>query len=45
MFDADNAEAAEEIVRGDPLVEAGVITGWRMRLIAYWSAQEANGAR
>ena len=45
VFDADNAEAAEEIVRGDPLVEAGVITGWRMRLIAYWSAQEANGAR
>ena len=26
VLDADNAEAAEEIVKGDPLVDAGVIT-------------------
>lgn len=45
VLDADTAEAAEEIVKGDPLVGAGVITGWRIRPIAYWSAQEAKGAR
>lgn len=45
VLDADSKEAAEEIVRGDPLVEAGVITSWAIRPIAYWSAQEAKGAR
>ena len=45
VLDADSAEAAAEIVNGDPLVEAGVITGWKIRPIAYWSAQEAKGAR
>ncbi len=45
ILDAETAEAAEEIVKGDPLVEAGVMTGWRIRPIAYWSAQEAKGAR
>ena len=45
VLDADSAEAAEEIVRGDPLVEAGVITSWTIRPMAYWSAQEAKGAR
>ncbi len=45
VLDADSAEAAEEIVRGDPFVDAGVITSWKIRPIAYWSAQEAKGAR
>ena len=45
VLDADTAEAAERIVEGDPLVEAGVITGWTIRPIAYWSAREAKGAR
>ena len=45
VLDADTAEMADEIVRGDPFVDAGVITGWRIRPIAYWSAQEAKGAR
>ncbi len=45
VFDADSAEAAEDIVRGDPLVEAGVITSWTIRPLAYWSAQEAKGAK
>ena len=45
VLDADSAEAAEQIVRGDPLVKAGVITSWKIRPIAYWSAQEAKGAR
>ena len=34
-----------EIVKGDPLVQAGVITSWKMRPLAYWSAQAAKGAR
>ena len=45
VLDADSAEAAEEIVKGDPLVEAGVVTSWNIRPMAYWSAQEAKGAR
>ena len=45
VLDADTAEAAEEIVRGDPLVSAGVITSWKIRPFAYWSAQEAKGTR
>ena len=45
VLDADDAEAADAIVRGDPLVGAGVITSWNIRPIAYWSAQEAKGAR
>ena len=45
VLDADSAEAAEEIVRGDPLVRAEVITSWQIRPLAYWSAQEAKGAR
>ena len=45
VLDADTVEAAEAIVRGDPLAEAGVIKGWIIRPLAYWSAQEAKGAR
>ena len=45
VVDADTAEAAEEIVKGDPLVDAGIITSWEIRPIAYWSAQEAKGSR
>ena len=45
VLDADSAEAADQIVRGDPLVAAGVIARWTIRPIAYWSAQEAKGAR
>ena len=45
VLDADSQEAADEIVRRDPLVEAGVITSWKIRPLAYWSAQEAKGAR
>lgn len=45
VLDADTADAAEEIVKADPLVDAGIITSWQIRPIAYWSAQEATGAR
>lgn len=45
VLDADSAEKAEEIVKEDPLVEAGVITSWVIRPIAYWSSQAAKGAK
>ena len=45
VLDAESAEAAEEIVKGDPYVVAGVLVKWQIRPIAYWSAQEAKGAR
>ena len=45
VLDADDAEAAAEIVKGDPFMGAGVITSYAIRPIAYWSAQEANGAK
>lgn len=45
VLEADTAEAVEAIMAGDPLVGAGVITSWTIRPIAYWSAQEAKGAR
>ncbi len=45
MLDADSAEEAERIVKGDPLLEAGAITSWTIRPIAYWSAQDAKGAK
>ena len=44
VLEADTAETANEIVRGAPLVEAGIITSWKLRPIAYWSAQEAKGS-
>ena len=45
VLDVESAEAAEDIVKGDPLVAAGVIIGWAIRPLAYWSAQEAKGAK
>ena len=45
VLDAESAEAAEQIVQGDPYVAAGVIASWKIRPLAYWSAQEAKGAR
>ena len=45
VLDADTADAAGEIVQGDPLVAAGVITSWKINPLADWSAREAKGAR
>ncbi len=45
VLDADSAQEADEIVRGDPFVAAGVITSWTIRPIAYWSAREAKGSK
>ena len=45
ILDAESAPAAEAIVKGDPFVDAGVITSWVIRPIAYWSAQADKGAR
>ena len=45
VLDAEDQEAVEDVVRGDPYVAAGVIVSWKVRPIAYWSAQEAKGAK
>ncbi|WP_165361514.1 YciI family protein [Lichenibacterium ramalinae] len=45
VLDADSAEEAERIVEGDPLLEAEAITSWTIRPTAYWSAQDAKGAK
>lgn len=45
VLDAETAEAAEKIVKGDPYVEAGAIVSWQIRPLAYWSAQQAKGSR
>lgn len=45
VLDAETLEAAEDIVKGDPYVAAGVIVNWQIRPLAYWSAQEAKGAK
>lgn len=45
VLDAETTEAAEEIVTGDPYFEAGIIVSWKIRPLAYWSAQQATGAR
>lgn len=36
------AEETRAIVDADSLVEAGVIVGWTVRLLSFWSAQEAK---
>ena len=43
VLDVDTVEEADEIVKGDPFVAAGTITGWTVRRFAYWSAQESKG--
>lgn len=45
VLDAETAEAVENIVKGDPYVAGGVIVSWQVRPLAYWSAQEAKGAK
>ena len=45
MLDAESAEAVEAIVKADPYAEAGLIAGWQVRRLAYWSAQEAKGSK
>ena len=44
VLEVQTAEEAEEIVKGDPFVAAGVIVSWQVRPLAYWSAQAAKGA-
>ncbi len=45
VLDTENAGQADDIVGDDPFVAAGVIVNWKIRPFAYWSAQEAKGAR
>ena len=43
VLEVETVEDAEEIVKGDPFVAAGVVVSWQIRPFAYWSAQEAKG--
>ena len=43
VLDVETVEEADGIVKGDPLVAAGAITGWKLRPFAYWSARESKG--
>ena len=45
VLDTETEEQANEIVKCDPYVRAGVIVNWQIRPLAYWSAQEAKGLR
>ena len=45
IVDAATIQEAEELVRADPYVEAGVIVKWKIQPLAYWSAREAKGSR
>jgi len=45
ILDAEDETAVDLIVKGDPFVAAGVIVDWKIRRLAYWSAQEAKGAK
>ena len=45
VLDAETAEQADQIVKDDPYTAAGVIVSWKIRHIAYWSAQWAKGSR
>lgn len=45
VLEAEGLEAVNEIVKGDPYVEAGVIVTWQIRNLAYWSAQAAKGSK
>lgn len=45
ILEVDNVEEADAIVKADPFVEAGAITEWKLRTLAYWSAKECRGAQ
>ena len=44
VLEVETVEEAEQIVKEDPFVEAGVIVSWKIRPLAYWSALAAKGA-
>ena len=45
IVDATTVQEAEDLVRADPYVDAGVIVKWQIQPLAYWSAREAKGSR
>ncbi len=44
ILEVDEIQDADNIVKGDPFYEAGVIVGWKIQPFAYWSAQAARGS-
>ena len=43
VLEVETIEEAEEFVKGDPFVLAGVILSWKIRPLAKWSAKEYKG--
>ena len=45
ILEVQTIEEAESIVKDDPFFAAGVIESWKIRPLAYWSAQAAKGSK
>ena len=43
VLEADSVGAIDVIVQGDPYAEAGLIKGWKVYPLLYWSSQEFKG--
>jgi uncharacterized protein YciI len=43
VMEAENETTVETIVKADPFFQAGIILGWKLYPLAYWSAQAAKG--
>jgi uncharacterized protein len=43
VLEVQTTDEAEEMVKRDPFVEAGVIVNWQIRPLDYWSAKAAKG--
>ena len=43
VLEVETVEEAEDIIKGDPFVSAGVFLSWKIRPFAYWSAKESKG--
>ena len=44
ILDAEGADAVDEIVKGHPYVDAGVLSKWEIWPMAFWMAQETKDA-
>ena len=44
VIEAENVAAIDEMIKGDPYADAGLITSWKVRPLAYFSAREAVGS-
>ncbi len=43
ILEVETIHEAEEIIKGDPFVAAGVCVSWKVRPLAHWSAKQSKG--